>query len=80
MFCIFERLLTPNPTNQDSQFFGLFKTICKTVRKSKNMGLQRIISALKRFQNLLQSKLQKMAEKTKFMVFRVVFEVNIQQR
>ena len=34
--------------------------------KSKNMGLQGIISALKWFQNLLQSKFQKMAEKRKF--------------
>ena len=37
------------------------------------MGLQRIISAWKWFQNLLHSKLQKMAEKPKFMVNRVLF-------
>ena len=46
------------------------------------MGFQGIISAWKWFQNLLQSKLQKMTEKPKFMVFRVLFlfEVHIQQR
>ena len=46
------------------------------------MGLQGIISARKWFQNLLQSKLQKMTEKPEFMVFRALFlfEVHIQQR
>ena len=50
--------------------------------KSENMGFQGITSAWKWFQNLLQIKFQKMAEKGKFMVFRALFslKVHIQQR
>ena len=70
-FCIFECLLTQNTTNQDSQGSWLSQTIWKIVRRSKNMGLHGIISAWKWLQNLLQSKLQKMTEKLKFMVFGV---------
>ena len=54
IFGIFECLLTQNPTNQSLQFSWLFRTICKTSRKSKNMGLQVIISSWRWFQNLLQ--------------------------
>ena len=72
IFGICECLLTQNLTNQDSQFSWLFQTIWKTVRKSKNMGLKGVISAWRWFQNLLQSKLQKMDEKLKFIVFRVL--------
>ena len=48
----------------------------------KDMAFQGIISAWKWFQNLLQSKFQKMTEKQKFMVFRAIFlfELHIQQR
>ena len=85
-FCIFVCLLTRNLTNEDSQLSWFFQTISKTVRKSKNMGFQGIVSAWKWFKNLLHSKCsrnsQKMAEKWKFMVFRALFlfEVHIQQR
>ena len=43
-FGVFERQLTQNPSNQDSQFSWFIQTIWKTVRKSKNMGLQGITS------------------------------------
>ena len=43
-FGVFESQLTPNPTNQDSQLSWLFQNIWNFVRKSKNMGLQGIIS------------------------------------
>ena len=82
IFGIYEGLLTQNPTGQDSQLSLFFQTIWKTVVKSKNMGLQRIIYARKLFQNLLNSKFYKMAEKLNFIVFGALFlfEVHIQQR
>ena len=82
IFGIFECLITQNPTNQDSQLSWFFQTIWKTVRKSKNIGLEGIISAWKWFQNLLCSKFHEMVEKLNFMVFRALFlfEVHIQQR
>ena len=58
IFGIFECLITPKPTNQDSQLSWFFQVIWKTVRKSRNIGLQGIIFARKRFQNLLHGKLQ----------------------
>ena len=70
IFDVFEWLLTQTSTNQDSQLSWFFQTIGKTVRKSKTMELQGIISAWKWFQNLLRSKVHKMAEKLNFMVFR----------
>ena len=73
IFCIFECLLAQKPTNQDSQLSWFFETICKTAGKSKNMGFQGIISAWKLFQNLLQSKFQKMVEKRIFMALRALF-------
>ena len=81
-FFAFLNASTQNLTNQGSQISWFLQTIWKTVRKSKNIGLRGIISAWKWFQNLLHSKLQKMAEKLKFMVFRALFlfEVHIQQR
>ena len=77
----FLAFLTKNPTNQDSHFSWLFQTIWMNVRKSRNKGLQGIIFAWKLIQILLQSKLQKMDEKPKFMVLRVLFlfEVYIKQ-
>ena len=42
MFGIFECLVAQNPTNQDSQLFGVFRTTWKAVRKLKNMGFQGI--------------------------------------
>ena len=51
IFYIFERLLTQNPTNQDSQLSLFFWTIWKTVTKSKNSDLWGIIFAYKRFAN-----------------------------
>ena len=45
-FWRFERLLTPNPSNQDSRFITLLVLPNQSKdRKSKNMGLQGIISA-----------------------------------
>ena len=79
IFGIFYHLITQNPTNQDSQLSWFLQTIWKTVRRSKNMGLQGIISAWKWLQNLLQSKFLKMAEKRKFRALSL-FEVHIQQR
>ena len=81
-FFAFLNASTQNLTNQGSQISWFLQTIWKTFRKSKNIGLRGIISAWKWFQNLLHSKLQKMAEKLKFMVFRALFlfEVHIQQR
>ena len=52
----FECLLFQNSTNQDSLLSWFFQTIWKTVRKSKNVGLQGIISAWEWFQNLLCKK------------------------
>ena len=81
-FGVFERQLTQNPSNQDLQFSWFIQTIWKTVRKSKNMGLQGITSFGEWFQNLLLNKFSKMTEKLNFMVFRALFliEVHIQQR
>ena len=56
---VFEHLLTQNWTNQDWQLFSFFQTLEEANRKSKNMGLQGIISAWKWFQNLLSSKFAK---------------------
>ena len=61
-FCIFEQLPNQNQTNQDSQLSWFFWNIWKTVRKSKTMGLQGIISAWKWFKNVLHSKFQKITE------------------
>ena len=38
IFCIFECLLTQNPTNQDSQLSWFFQKLWKVVRKSKTGG------------------------------------------
>ena len=73
VFGIFECLLAQNTTNQDSQLSWFFQTIWNTVIKSKNTGFQGIISAWKLFQNLLHSKIQIMAEKRNFLVFRALF-------
>ena len=73
VFGIFEFLLAQNTTNQDSQLSWFFQTIWNTVIKSKNTGFQGIISAWKLFQNLLHSKIQIMAEKRNFLVFRALF-------
>ena len=45
IFYIFERLLTQNPTNKDSQLSLSFRTIWRNVTKSKHRGLWGIISA-----------------------------------
>ena len=70
---ICEQMLAQKPSNQDSQLSWFFQTIWKSVRKSKNMGFQGIISAWKLFQNLLHSDSQKMVGKRNFMVFRALF-------
>ena len=56
IFCIFQHILTQNPTNQCSPLFWFFQTIWKTIAKSINRGLYGIISARKWFQILLHSK------------------------
>ena len=49
IFGIFECVLTQNPTKQDWQLSWFFQIIWKTIRKSKNKGLEGIISARKWF-------------------------------
>ena len=60
---VFEHLLTQNWTNQDWQLFSFFQTLEEANRKSKNMGLQGIISAWKCFQNFLSSKFSKITSR-----------------
>ena len=72
IFGTFESALTQNSTNQEFQLSWFFRIVWKTVRKSKNMGLQRIFSTWKWFQILLH-KFQKMDKKRNFMVFRDLF-------
>ena len=54
-FCIFECLLTQNPTNQGSQLSWFFQDIYKAITKCKTRELLGIISARKWYQNLLHS-------------------------
>ena len=45
IFCIYECLLLQTPINQGSQLSWFFQTMWKAIKKSKNRGLQGIISA-----------------------------------